>query len=434
MFIGDILQPLENSAFIQAFRQSAPYINAHRGKTFVILLDGEVLMSPNITMIAQDIALLNSLGIRVVIVYGSRPQIDSVLKKQDIASDIYLDMRITSSEVLDIIKQVSGKIRFELEALFSNGLPNTPMHGANLSTISGNFITAKPLGVLEGKDFLFTGGVRKVNDKGIRHQLEVGNIVLLSNLGYSSTGECFNLAAEDVALHTAMALQADKLIAYGNSSVFDYLPRELTPSQAEQLLQQKNHPTIDCLLNACIKGVDRSHFISYEREGALLLELFTTDGCGILFSQNPFESIREATIHDVGGILELLTPLEQQGILVKRDRELLEQEIGHFIVIERDGIIIACSALYPFDENSGEIACVVTHPHFRGGKRAKQMLQFLEKRAKQQQLKSVFVLTTQTAHFFLEQGFSESELSHLPEQKQQLYNFQRNSKIFSKKL
>lgn len=434
MFVGNTLQPLDNYAFIQAFRQSAPYINAHRGKTFVILLDGEVLMSPNIVMISQDIALLSSLGIRIILVYGGRPQIDSVLEKQHIASDIYLDMRITSAEVLDIIKQVSGKIRFELEALFSNGLPNTPMHGANLSTISGNFITAKPLGILEGKDFLFTGGVRKVNDKGIRHQLDAGHIVLLSNLGYSSTGECFNLAAEDIALHTALAMKADKLIAYGNHSAFDYLPRELTPSQAEQLVKQKNHPTIDCLLNACIQGVDRSHFISYEREGSLLLELFTTDGCGILFSQNPFESIREATIQDVGGIMELLTPLEQQGILVKRERELLEQEIEHFIVIERDGIIIACSALYPYDKNSGEIACVVTHPHFRGGQRAKQMLQFLEKRAKEQQLSSVFVLTTQTAHFFLEQGFKEAELSYLPEKKQQLYNFQRNSKIFTKAL
>lgn len=426
------MKPIENHAFIQAFRQSAPYINAHRGKTFVILLDGEVLMSPQMTAITQDIALLNSLGIRIVLVHGSRPQIDSVLDEQQIASDIYLDMRITSGQVLDIIKQVSGKIRFELEALFSNSLPNTPMYGANLNTVSGNFITAKPLGVLEGKDFLFTGGVRRVNRVGISQQLDAGNIVLLSNLGYSSTGECFNLAAEDIALHTALAIGADKLIAYGNSAVFDYLPRELTPEQAEQLLKQKNHPTIECLLNACIKGVDRSHFISYERDGALLLELFTTNGCGILFSQNPFESIRPATIHDVGGIMELLTPLEQEGILVKRERELLEQEIQHFIVIERDGIIIACSALYPYDEDSAEIACVVTHPHFRGGQRAKQMLQFLEKRAKNLSLSSVFVLTTQTAHFFIEQGFSEADISKLPVKKQQLYNFQRNSKVFSK--
>lgn len=425
---------LDNNTFIQAFRQSAPYINAHRGKTFVLLLDGETLMSERLAMIVQDIALLNSLGVRVVVVYGSRPQIDAELEQQQLKSEIYLDKRITNAEVLEIIKQVSGKIRFELEALFSNGLPNTPMHGAHFNIITGNYITAKPLGVLEGRDFHFTGGVRKVNEAGINYQLNAGNIVLLSNLGFSPTGECFNLAAEEVAVKAAVALNASKLIAYGNSSLFDHLPRELIPEQARQPLSNLNNSTLDALLQACEQGVERCHYISHERDGALLLELFTTNGCGILLSKNPFESIRQATIRDVGGIMELLTPLEQQGFLVKRDRELLEQEIEHFIVVERDGIVVACSALYPYDNQSAEIACVVTHPHFRGGQRGRQMLHFLEKRAKEQGLSSVFVLTTQTAHFFIEQGFVESNLTMLPEKKQKLYNFQRNSKIFSKRL
>jgi len=423
-----------NATFIQAFRQSAPYINAHRGKTFVIMLDGDALSSERLPMIVQDIALLNSLGIRIVLVYGSRPQIDEVLAQSFLKSDMHMGKRVTSSAVLDIVKQVSGKLRFELEALFSNGLPNTPMHGANIHTISGNFITARPLGVLEGRDFHFTGEVRKVNDTGITQQLNAGNIVLLSNIGYSPTGECFNLAAEDVAVQAATALKAHKLIAYSDQGLLEHLPRELLPEQAKQLLQEDNNTALACLLAACENNIERSHLISYQRDGALLLELFTTNGCGVLLSKNPFESIRQANISDVGGIMELLAPLEQQGFLVKRDRELLEQEIDHFIVVERDGMVIACSALYPYDNHSAEIACVVTHPQFRGGHRGRQMLHFLEKRAKQQGFSAVFVLTTQTAHFFIEQGFQEASLDWLPEKKQQLYNFQRNSKIFTKTL
>ncbi|HEY9034799.1 MAG TPA: amino-acid N-acetyltransferase [Pseudomonadales bacterium] len=422
------------TTFIQAFRQSSPYINAHRGKTFVIMLDGQALLSSQLPDIVHDIALLNSLGVRIVLVYGIRPQIEAALADITLPSDIHLGKRITSAAALDVIKQVSGKCRFELEALFSNGLPNSPMHGANIRTVSGNFITAKPLGIHEGRDYHFTGGVRKVDEAAINGQLNSGNIVLLSNIGYSSTGECFNLAAEEIAVQAAIAIRASKLIVYTDGEALQDLPRELVPEQARQLVDDDRHSLLPCLLDACAAGVERCHMIPFAQDGSLLLELFTTDGTGVLLSQNRFESIRPASINDVGAIMELLLPLEQKGILVKRERELLEQEIDHFIVVERDGMVIACSALYPFDGESAEIACVVTHPAYRGNNRGVQMLHYLEKRARQEKLQRVFVLTTQTAHFFLEQGFAETSLESLPEKKKQLYNYQRNSKIFSKRL
>ena len=424
----------EQSTFIQAFRHSSPYINAHRNKTFVVSLDGKALLSKQLTPIINDIALLNSLGVRIVLVYGIRPQVDAALEKAGITSSIHLGKRITNAQALDIIKQTSGQCRFELEAMFSNGLPNTPMHGANIRTVSGNFITARPLGVHQGSDYHFTGGVRKVDGSAINRLLDTGNIVLLGNIGYSPTGECFNLAAEDVAVETAITIKADKLIAYTDNQQLQQLPHELLPEQASKLVNDHSDPLLPGLIRACESGVDRCHLISHEHDGALLLELFTTNGIGILLSKNRFESIRSASIHDVAAIMELLVPLEHQGVLVKRDRELLEQEIEHFIVIERDGIVIACSALYPFDHHSAEIACVVTHPDYRGEKRGEQMLLYLEKRARNQQLDQVFVLTTQTAHFFIEQGFKESSLESLPDKKKQLYNYQRNAKVFSKKL
>ncbi len=424
----------DKTTFIQAFRQSSPYINAHRKKTFVIKLDERVIQSNMLSAVIHDIALLNSLGVKIVLVYGVRTLIDKELTKHNITSEIHKGKRITSHAALDLIKQISGKYRFELEAQFSNGLPKTPMHGANIRAVSGNFITANPIGVLDGIDFQFTGGVRKVDTTSIEHLLNVGNIVLLSNIGYSPTGECFNLSTEDVAVAAASALNADKLIVFASNDDSKSLPRELMPKQAETLLGKEKNHSLSCMLNACKSGVERCHMISYEEDGALLLELFTTDGTGTLLSKNPFESIRPATIADVGGIIALLEPLESEGILVKRERELLEQEIDHFIVVERDGIVIACSALYTYEKQSAEIACVVSHPDYRGDNRGTQMLGFLEKQAKEQGITEVFVLTTQSAHFFLEQGFTESSLDTLPEKKQQLYNYQRNSKVFSKRL
>lgn len=398
------------------------------------MIDGSFIQSQKISSIIHDITLLNTLGVRIVLVYGIRAQIEETLKERNIQSDIHLGNRITSIEVLDIIKQISGKCRFELEAQFSYGLPNTPMHGANIRTVSGNFITAKPLGVIEGRDFLFTGGVRKVDAQAIEHLLSSNNIVMISNIGHSTTGECFNLACEEVAISVASALKADKFIVYANNKDADNLPRELVPTQAKTLLQDNKNYSLSCLLNACEVGVERSHMINFDIDGALLLELFTTNGCGTLLSKNAFESIRDANISDVNSIIALLEPLEEKGILVKRERDILEQEIEHFIVVERDGIVIGCSALYPYDNNSAEIACVVSHSDYRGGKRGAHMLAYLETKAKACDLQEVFVLTTQTAHFFIEHGFNESSPDKLPAKKQALYNYQRNSKVFTKKL
>ena len=186
---------------------------------------------------------------------------------------------------------------------------------------------------------------------------------------------------------------------------------------------------------ACQAGVSRCQIISYSDDCALLEELFTHDGSGTLVANDDYEKARAADIEDVGGILELIAPLEHEGILLKRSRELLETEISQFRLLERDGRAIACAALYPFpEEGCGEIACIVSHPDYRGGRRGQRLLGELEREARRQGLDRVFVLTTQTAHWFIEQGFSESSRDALPDAKQSLYNLQRNSKVFFKAL
>jgi amino-acid N-acetyltransferase len=325
------------------------------------------------------------------------------------------------------------------------GLANSPMAGADIRVASGNFVTAMPMGVLGGVDLMHTGEVRKIDATGIRRRLDGNEIVLLSPLGYSPTGEVFNLSLEDVATSAAIALDADKLIflmdTAGVAGENGNLLRELTTAEAEAILAPTAAlPTdvgyyLPCAVRACRKGVARAHLISRHVDGALLQELFTHEGIGSMVSEDPLETLRDATIDDVGGILALIEPLEAGGILVRRSRELLEMEIDRFSVLEYDGLIIGCAALYPFPkEKAAELACMAVHPDYRGAGRGEALLEYMQVRALAKGFKQLFVLTTRTAHWFLERGFTEAGVDKLPEAKQGLYNYQRRSKVFMKKL
>jgi len=433
---------LDNNAYVSWFRHSSPYIHAHRGKTFVITLPGETIAHAHFSAIVHDIALLSSLGARIVIVAGSRPQIEVRLVLRTLTSTFHNGLRVTDLASLECVIDAAAAQRALIEAQLSLGLPNSPMFNAQVRVVSGNFVTAKPLGVIDGVDFQHTGNVRRVDTAAITHLLDHGHIVLLGNLGYSPTGEIFNLSTEEVALQAALALKANKLIIFGaRPGVIDgkgNLVRELQLNEADALLAQQapaERSALRALVAACEQGVERGHLISHEVDGALLLELFTRDGCGSLITRMRFESIRQARIDDVAGILELLAPLEADGTLVKRSRELLETEIGCFHVIDRDGGVVACAALYEYStESMAEVACVVTHSDYRGSDRAQQLLDFLEARARDNGITTLFVLTTRTAHWFQEQGFVAAHIEQLPSQKQHLYNYQRNSKVFVKRL
>jgi amino-acid N-acetyltransferase len=434
-----------NQLFIDSFRHSAPYIHAHRDRTFVLVFGGEAVADGQFPELVHDIALLHSLGIRLVLVHGARPQIENKLKAASIHMEYANGLRITDDASLQCVKEAAGTVRVEIEALLSMGLANTPMSGARIGVSSGNFVTAQPLGVRDGVDYCHTGEVRRVDGQAIRQHLADRRIVLLSPLGYSPTGEVFNLSAGEIATHVAIELQADKLIIMteGNSlrNGRRKLISQLSVQQAGKLLSSRRklaestRRQLQHAIRACEQQVRRVHLLDRHINGALLLELFTRDGHGTLITADAYEGMREAGIDDVGGILELIKPLEQQGILVKRSRELLEMEIRHFLVIERDGAIIACAALYPGDRKSrAELTCLAVHDDYRNEGRGDALLQAIEQRAVNAGINTLVVLTTHTAHWFRERGFLPGNASHLPARKKALYNYQRNSKIFYKSL
>ena len=441
--VGVNLKPQDNSQYVSWFRQCSPYINAHRGKTFVIMLGGETLAHPQFEHIIHDIALLNSLGVRLVLVHGARPQIDSLCLQKNVKAKFSLNKRITDAPMLETVQQAVGQLRSQIEAMLSTGMSNSPMHGADIRVLGGNFVMAKPLGVIDGVDFANTGEVRKVDGLAIETVLKNNAIVLLNCLGHSRTGETFNLAVEDVATQTALALQADKLILFGEQNCLTdengHLIKEVITSSIASLLNQPSNNGLSneqtSQLAAAKKAVDggvkRCQLVQHAVDGALLSELFTLDGVGTLVSQSQQEQLRSARMEDVVGILELLKPLEDKGILVRRSREALETEIDRFRVLVKDGMVLGCAALYPY-ENMAELACVAIHDNYRGGDRGDRLLNTLETEAKNQGLKQLFVLTTRTAQWFEERGFKASKIDDLPQQKKTLYNFQRGSKVFIK--
>ncbi len=430
--------------YVKWFRHSTPYINRHSDKTFVVMLPGEAITHENFHNIVHDIALLCSLDVKLVLVHGARPQIDQRLAVADSYSQFHNHMRITDSEALPLVIEAIGTARTTLEAALSTGLPNSPMHDADMQVISGNFVVAQPYGVIDGVDLQHTGKVRKVNVQSLKSVLNPGAVVLLSPIGYSPTGEIFNLSFSEVATHVASALKADKLLAFiegeGIKDVDGELIRQLSISECKDYLNQYGeHMLYDerqalsaCYLS-CLQGVQRAQLMSYTTDGALLTELFTRDGLGTLVYSGYYEQLRKANIEDVAGILDLIRPLEEAGVLVRRSRELLETEIHNFHVMEKDGSIVACAALYPYGDMA-ELSCVATHPEYRNGGRAAALLQQMETQARKQGIKQLFLLTTQTAHWFIEQGFAQGKLEDLPIAKQALYNYQRKSKIFLKAL
>ncbi len=428
-----------DSEFVKWFRSAAPYIHAHRGKTVVLQFEGDLIDSKEFSHLVHDIALLNSLGIRLVIVFGTRSQIEKLQQQKNIQSHIVSGLRLTDEASITCVKEAVGAVRIQIEALLSMGLPNSPMEDAQVKVTSGNFITAKPIGVIDGVDLVLTGEVRRVDTETMIRKLDNNEIVLLSPIGYSPTGEVFNLRATEVAMKVAISLGADKLLYFMSGEGLKDEEGEdihqLTQQEAGTMIENSNladsaHLQLSCGIRACNEGVKRIHFLQQGQEGSLLLELFSRDGVGTLLSAASFDQIRTATIDDIGGILELIEPLEQEGILVRRSREKIEADIEAYTVLVRDGTVIACGALHIEEDNKyAELACLAVDINYQESGKGEELFLKIEEQAIKKGVEKLFVLTTQTAHWFLERGFIEGEIDDLPVSKQAFYNYQRNSKV-----
>ncbi len=452
--------PASAPLFVDWFRSVAPYIHKFRDQTFVVGVPGEAIAAGYLSSIVQDLALIQSMGVKIVMVHGFRPQINEQLEAKHLQSVFSHGVRLTDSAALDAAQEAAGQLRFEIEAAFSQGLPNTPMADSTIRVISGNFITARPLGIVDGVDFKHSGVVRKVDTAVIRRTLDMGALVLISPFGFSPTGEAFNLAMEEVATSVAMALKADKLIFLSEIAGIRVRPleaeaednpidTELSLADAKRLLavlrqdagrQAEINPSApDFYLRHCVKacegGVERSHIIPFAQDGAILQEIYVHDGIGTMVVDERLEELRPASADDVAAIVQLIEPFEEDGTMIKRSRKDIERDIAYYSVIDHDGVIFGCAALYPYPEQgTGEMASVTVSASAQGKGDGERLLKHIEQRARALGLKSIFVLSTRTMHWFIKRGFKEVDIDWLPEAKRKKYNPDRRSKVFVKNL
>ena len=426
-------------------------MHAYRGKTFVVAMAGELVQAGKLNNFVQDLAILQAMGVRLVLVHGFRPQVSEQLAAKGHVSRFSHGLRITDAVALDAAQEAAGQLRFEIEAAFSQGLPNTPMANSTVRVVSGNFLTARPVGIVDGVDFMHSGLVRRVDALAIRRAIDIGALVLLSPFGFSPTGEAFNLTMEDVATSTAIALHADKLlfmtevpgIRERQDDPESPIDTELALADAKRMLARLPSATqpsdtafyLQHCVRACEGGVERSHILPFARDGALLLEIFTHDGIGTMVVDEKLESLREATADDVGAILQLIEPFERDGTMLRRERTEIERDIANYSVIEHDGIIFGCAALYPYPEaRTGEMSALTVSPDVQGQGDGERILKHIEQKARSLGLTSIFVLSTRTMHWFIKRGFVQSDPDQLPEARKKNYNWDRRSAVLVKKL
>ncbi|QIM49956.1 amino-acid N-acetyltransferase [Pusillimonas sp. DMV24BSW_D] len=430
--------------FVRWFREVAPYVHNFRGKTFVVAFGGELVNDGALNNLIQDLSLLSALGVRLVLVHGSRPQVNEQLKLKGLDVRFGRNNQPTNAAALECAKEAAGEIRLDIEAAFSQGLPNTPMSNAQIRVISGNFVTARPIGVIEGVDYLHTGAVRKLDSDALRSVLNQGAIVLLSPLGFSPTGEAFNLAMEDLATSVAISLRAEKLIFLTQNRTIRHedgtVDTELAREDADALLaggalDEDTATFLSHASRAVKRGVARAHLLPYTLDGSVLLEIFTHDGVGTMVVEDTLDDLRPATMDDVGAIVRLIDPLEADGTLVPRGRAVIERDVEQFTVLEHDGVIYGCVAMIPYpDDRMAEMACLIVHPEWQGEGEGEMLLRHAESKARAAGARRLFVLTTRTSHWFIKRGFVQGGVADLPRERQAHYNRSRNSLVFIKKL
>ncbi|CAI7875683.1 unnamed protein product [Closterium sp. NIES-53] len=441
----DLRDALKEAQFVRWFREAWPYIQGHRGSTFVIVVPGDVVANRQIfDSILQDVALLHGLGVRIVLVPGSHVQINDLLEERGVASVFHGAYRVTDTEALAAAMEASGRTRVDIEAKLSRGpvIPVLRRHGESekwhevgISVASGNFVHAKRRGVVGGMDYGATGEVKRVDVARIRSRLDSSCVVLLSNLGFTPAGEVLNCNTYEVATACAIGLGADKLICLLDGAVADNrgrLIRWMTLQQADVIIRNR---ATQSYAAAEYGGVRRVHLLNSAVEGTLLLELYTRDGVGTMVSSDLYEGTRAAQVSDMPGIRTLLEPLEAAGVLLPRGDEQLRRELPFFTVVERDGHTIACAALFPFPSaRMAEVAAFAVSPASRGNGRGDNLLAYLEKRAVDMGMEKLFLMTTRTADWFVHRGFAPCDLERLPEEKLKKVDRSRGSKSFVKDL
>ncbi len=409
---------MQNQTILKVLHDAGQYFHIYSGSTFVVLLDQ--ISKDQIVTVAKDIALLSALNIKIILIAPSQP----ITKPFIIKTEDELEQLLTNTQV----------IQRKIEVLL-----NQAFHQYQISSaiISSSAVTTKPYGIHNGIDYGFFGKPRSIKKDLLNHLLDSASCLIIPTFGFAPTGETFIMDGLEMAEQVASALQCQKLMILTSAEA---IPREMNANQAKIFSQNSELPlTSRLLIKRCLpaieNGVDRVHILDSKIEGALILELLTRDGIGSMITNEPYDEIKQAELSNIQPLKALMQPLEDDGILKQRSIQELEKDIHNYYLMFRDNSLIGAVAYYPYpEEKTAELASLIVHPDYRKGKKANLLMQFIEQKAIADGFNSIFLLTTQTAHWFMGNGYKEASKQDLPKAKLELYDHSRNSKVFFKYL
>jgi amino-acid N-acetyltransferase len=414
------------------------YVPQFREKTFIISVDGAIVIDENFGNILMDIAVLRSLNIRIVLVHGASAQIRALASEQGVAASNLDGSGVTDGTTLKLALTAANRLTHEiLEGLSAN----------DLRAASTNAIIAHPLGILHGVDHQYTGKVERVDIELLDKLLEHDIIPVLPPLGFDGDGKTYRVNSDAIALAAAAALKASKLMfitTHDGITVRDRIIRQMPLADLESVLMLQKSDIHPEMLSkaihaaaACKAGVPRVHVINGGLEEGLLAEVFTNEGVGTLIYANEFQQIRRANKKDIRSILNLTKGSVESEELVKRTRSSIEKQLADYYIFEIDENPVGCVALHTYPEQrKGELACLYVSPSHENQGIGRKLIQFVENKAREAGLSELLTLSTQAFTYFQSKGgFVEGSPDELPPARREKYDQSgRNSKVLVKRL
>ena len=425
---------------IEVIREVFAYINRFKGKTFVIKIDNDIIDYEYFPVLLKDISILHQSGIRIIIVPGARNRIDEVLTQYNIKSSFHNGIRITDSNMISFVKMAA----FDVSNKVMTGLS-----GNNVNALVGNWVRAKTLGIVDGIDLMNSGVVEKIQKEPLVKVMENAFIPIFPCIGWNSSGKSYNISSDELAVSISVLIGAEKLFFITSDSVLGsdtYIIPENSSIVHEGRISRMNIDTVDEFLelntdkktelekveramDAARRGVRRVHILNGKSKGVLLEEIFSNLGVGTMIHGNEFERIRKMVPSDIPGVLRIMEPFVKDGTLLIRDKQTLLDQIDNFVIYETDGVIHGCAALTLYPDSIGEISAVAVDQKYIKLGIGSKLLNYLIKRALENKLLRIFLLTTRTSDWFENIGFIQGAYSDLPKEKQENYNYDRNSNI-----
>lgn len=415
------------------------YVPRYHDQVFILAIDGAVVSDENFGNILLDVAVLRSLGIKVVIVHGVGKQIEELSISRKVPITDFIGTGVTDAATLDLAIRAAGRVtHLVLEDLTQN----------NLKAALTNAVRSAPLGVLRGVDHQFTGRVDRVDREFLLQLIASGVVPVVNPIAFDRDGRPLRVNSDLLAAELAEALQATKIIFFTmhrGLEIAGKLHRQINVDVLRDILATKpesiNEPMCskaDHAVKAIDSGTPRVHLLDGRQIDALLTEIFSNEGVGTLIHGNEYQQIRQATKRDVRSIYNLTRSAVKREELLYRTQQAIEKNIENFHVFEIDENVIACVSVNFFPDKPGlaEVGSLYVMPFYHHRGIGRKMVDYACKVARDRGAQAVLALSTQAYTFFSSVcGFMETDRDALPEQRLKSYEESgRNSKILIKQV